>query len=71
MLVLVNGEMQSQVSVLDRGLQYGDGVFETVLFKSNQPVLMTFHLQRLALGRSGSVYPYQKTLMHSLKEPLL
>ena len=27
---LVDGELSDRVSVLDRGLQYGDGVFETL-----------------------------------------
>lgn len=70
MLVLVNGEMQSQVSVLDRGLQYGDGVFETVLFKSNQPVLMTFHLQRLALGAQRLSIPMPKNFDAQLERAI-
>lgn len=50
MLALVNGEVQNQVSVFDRGLQYGDGVFETILFRADIPVLISFHLQRFKLG---------------------
>jgi 4-amino-4-deoxychorismate lyase len=50
MLVLINGEITDQISVFDRGLQYGDGVFETIRFRDCAPVLLPFHLDRLVLG---------------------
>jgi 4-amino-4-deoxychorismate lyase len=34
----------------DRGLQYGDGVFETILVRGGQPRFLEAHLARLALG---------------------
>lgn len=34
----------------DRGLAYGDGVFETVLLREGQPVLWRQHVERLQLG---------------------
>lgn len=34
----------------DRGLAYGDGVFETVLLRAGQPVLWRYHYARLARG---------------------
>ncbi|HTA66413.1 MAG TPA: aminodeoxychorismate lyase [Xanthomonadaceae bacterium] len=34
----------------DRGLAYGDGVFETILVHRGEPVWWTAHLQRLARG---------------------
>jgi 4-amino-4-deoxychorismate lyase len=34
----------------DRGLAYGDGVFETVLLRDGQPVLWQQHLERLQSG---------------------
>lgn len=37
----------SAASQLDRGLQFGDGVFETMLLKNGQVVSLPRHLQRL------------------------
>lgn len=48
--VLVNGENASTVAVSDRGLLYGDGLFETVLVDHGRAVLWPFHLARLELG---------------------
>ena len=31
---LINGKFQNTISVLDRGLAYGDGFFETMLWDS-------------------------------------
>ncbi|TNF98329.1 MAG: aminodeoxychorismate lyase [Gammaproteobacteria bacterium] len=47
MMMLVNGQKQDQVSVLDRGLHYGDGVFETIGIVSGKPKLWSLHDQRL------------------------
>lgn len=38
------------VSPLDRGLAYGDGVFETIRIINRQPVLMDYHWARLSAG---------------------
>ena len=35
------------ISANDRGLKFGDGIFETVLIKNNNAVLIDEHLQRL------------------------
>ncbi|WP_404470819.1 aminodeoxychorismate lyase [Vreelandella venusta] len=39
-----------QVPFDDRGLAYGDGIFETVLMRAGQPVLWPYHYARLAKG---------------------
>lgn len=39
-----------QVPFDDRGLAYGDGVFETVLLRAGKPVLWRYHHARLAEG---------------------
>jgi 4-amino-4-deoxychorismate lyase len=36
--------------VLERGLHYGDGLFETIACRHGRPRLLDFHLERLALG---------------------
>ena len=35
------------ISANDRGLKFGDGIFETILIKHNQPVLLNEHIKRL------------------------
>ena len=47
---LINGMASEQVSVRDRGLQYGDGVFETVAVCHGRPLLWEAHLARLQNG---------------------
>lgn len=48
--VLVNGEMQDRLSSLDRGLLYGDGVFETLAVSGGQPRFWRRHMRRLQEG---------------------
>ncbi len=48
--VLVNGEMTDTVAVTDRGLLYGDGVFETLAVIDGAPQLWTRHIARLQEG---------------------
>jgi len=49
---LVNGEESPSVSVLDRGLHFGDGIFETIAIKEGAPLLWSRHLSRLQIGAS-------------------
>ena len=35
------------ISISDRGLKFGDGIFETILIKQNKPILFDEHLKRL------------------------
>ena len=44
---LINGQQADQISIRDRGFQYGDGCFETVRILSNEPILWPAHLRRL------------------------
>jgi len=48
--MLVNGQSSETISVQDRGLLYGDGVFETILCEGGRPVLLAGHSQRLENG---------------------
>jgi len=52
MTTLVNGELTESISTLDRGLAYGDGLFETCSVRAGQPLLWSEHFQRLLLGCS-------------------
>jgi 4-amino-4-deoxychorismate lyase len=47
---LVNGEASATISTQDRGLAYGDGVFETVAVRAGQPLLWPQHIARLQQG---------------------
>ena len=46
----VNGVETDSISVNNRGLAYGDGLFETIAVRAGRPQLLDLHLQRLYLG---------------------
>ena len=46
----VNGAEQDQLAVSDRGLLYGDGVFETMAVRAGRLPLLDRHLARLGQG---------------------
>lgn len=48
--ILVNGQAQGSVSALDRGLAYGDGLFETMWASGGRIALWSRHMLRLAEG---------------------
>lgn len=48
--VLVNGEDKTTINVFDRGLQYGDGIFETMAVSGGLIHLWEAHWHRLMLG---------------------
>lgn len=50
MNILVNGQPESSVEVTDRGLQYGDGLFETLAVINGQCPLWERHIHRLRQG---------------------
>ena len=47
---LINGVVGDAVPVDDRGLAYGDGLFETIALRAGQPRWLDAHLQRLSAG---------------------
>jgi 4-amino-4-deoxychorismate lyase len=50
--VLINGQVADQIPISDRGLQYGDGLFETVAVIDSTPRFWQRHMLRLAQGES-------------------
>jgi 4-amino-4-deoxychorismate lyase len=48
--VRVNGRETREVSALERGLHYGDGLFETIACIAGRPRLLSLHLARLMRG---------------------
>lgn len=49
-MILINGESRKTIEVADRGLQYGDGLFETIAVINNQPIFLDQHIDRLKIG---------------------
>jgi 4-amino-4-deoxychorismate lyase len=47
---MVNGQAAGTVPVFDRGLQFGDGVFETIRIHRGKPVWWEQHVERLLYG---------------------
>jgi len=46
----VNGRLCRTIDIRDRGLLYGDGLFETMRIMNGRIALLDFHLDRLLLG---------------------
>jgi 4-amino-4-deoxychorismate lyase len=58
----INGRKSARIDYRDRGLQYGDGVFETMRVRRGQIRLMEYHVERLdrscrRLGIAGPPLP--------------
>ncbi|WGS84483.1 aminodeoxychorismate lyase [Methylomonas sp. UP202] len=49
-MFLLNGEPAHCIDPADRGLQYGDGLFETLEVRQGRPLFLDRHLRRLASG---------------------
>lgn len=48
--ILINGKATDQIAILDRGLQYGDGLFETIAVFQNELLCWDEHIARLVQG---------------------
>jgi 4-amino-4-deoxychorismate lyase len=46
----INGRKSARIDYRDRGLQYGDGVFETMRVRRGQIRLMQYHVERLDMS---------------------
>jgi len=66
---LVNGEISSLVETSNRGLNYGDGLFETLVVQSGRPRRWQAHMDRLGLGceRLGLAMPPQSILLREVQ----
>lgn len=49
-MFLLNGQSADSIDLKDRGLHYGDGLFETIAVINEQPLCLDKHLQRLLSG---------------------
>jgi len=64
-VILVNGKSEDRIAIADRGLQYGDGLFETIAFRNGIAEFIDAHLQRLILGCERLKLPFrQLDLLH-------
>lgn len=54
---LVNGQMKTTLDIQDRGLQYGDGLFETIAVIDGSPQFLDKHLDRLLKGCAKLLIP--------------
>ena len=54
---LINGEVKDVVPVTDRGLHYGDGIFETLKIQSGALQYWNDHMARLLLGCKRLRFP--------------
>ena len=49
-MMLINGHAQTNLPASDRGLHFGDGVFETIAVQAGRALCLERHLGRLAAG---------------------
>jgi 4-amino-4-deoxychorismate lyase len=65
----INGRKRVYIDCRDRGLQYGDGVFETMRICGSRPRLLEYHLDRLYAGcrRLGIAGPSRPSLRLELE----
>lgn len=66
---LVDGELSSRITAADRGLQFGDGLSETITVIGGQPRFWQGHMDRIAAGCEvlGLTPPPQAILLRELQ----
>ena len=57
MRALVNGREDGRIDPMDRGLHYGDGLFETIAVLDGRARFRDWHLERLAEGAARLAIP--------------
>lgn len=69
---MINGDSGTTISAFDRGLQYGDGLFETIAVVGAHPCLWERHYQRLQAGgrRLGISIPEPATLFKEIQHEI-
>jgi 4-amino-4-deoxychorismate lyase len=66
---LVNGEISTLVATSNRGLNFGDGLFETLVVNHGRPRRWQGHMDRLGIGceRLGLTMPPQSILLREVQ----
>jgi len=75
-IVWVDGKRAEALPLPDRGLELGDGLFETILFYAGQPLYLDLHLERLQCGlnvlgfdlEASGIEPQLQPVTASIKE---
>ena len=62
-IAIVNGRPQRHISVLDRGLSYGDGIFETMIAVNGDIPCWRFHYDRLCRGLQALAIPLDNQIL--------
>lgn len=70
-LISINGVINAQLSPLDRGFTYGDGLFETCRYVAGQIPLWKFHCERLLNSAARLQIPVDKLLLQEYLAGLL
>ncbi len=70
-ITTVNGQQTKVVSAFDRGLAFGDGVFETCRVRQGEIPLWDFHRRRLEQGLSTLSIPMDMELLEHYRNELL
>lgn len=70
-IVAINGVVDKQVSPLDRGFTYGDGVFETCSMVNANIPLWSFHRERLLTSCDALLIPIQINLIEQYLQQLI
>ncbi|EPJ51801.1 MAG: hypothetical protein OFPI_16150 [Osedax symbiont Rs2] len=69
--VLINGAAEQQLSTSDRGLSYGDGLFETIQIANGVALLWDAHMQRMQRGAARLKIPFDASLSALFYQDLL
>ena len=56
-VIWVDGEPTSSLPLPDRGLDFGDGLFETLLVRDGVPLFLSLHMERLSAGLTQLSFP--------------
>lgn len=70
MKVFQNGQILTEVEGWDRGLQFGDGLFETIRISNGKPVAFQFHEARLNTGMQRLGFPAESEANHIISSAL-
>lgn len=67
-MVLINGLLDDRIAISDRGLQYGDGLFETMAFRAGKIEFLEAHIARLIDGcrRLNIAFSHAESLINEL-----
>ena len=59
-MILINGVAEDRINISDRGLQYGDGLFETIAYRDGVLEFFDAHLERLITDCKRLKIPFQE-----------